>query len=442
MGHRMLPAQNSRGVPLMVVALLALMVCYGLTQPRIQFGEGHPYDAQSYYHMAQQVAAGQPVQELRPFASRIALPWLVGKLFPSDLMLGFTVLNLGFALGALILLGSYLRQFLRSDRLVLLLLILFVSNPASPLRFVFYLPAYTDPPALFFISLLLVLGRRIRRWDLQASLLLAGVGFTGALFRELVICGVLVAGFSHCARLVPGFPWLKVSSAKAVALALLPVAATLAGIAVANGVVESTGDYRYHVQMLGVVRQLFQQATIYPLAWLMAFGAVPLVLLVNLNRSLIAFLGSQQDVLLYLLGMALLAGVVGFHTDRLVFWAYPAVLVLFGKLIESQEWRDTDRLGKVLFFAPLVVAQILAQRALLPIPEDINGALLDPGAAPRLLLSVYGEGANLGQFYSSFMLPSDRVTLMVQYLALAAYFGLLRVTGVGALRTRSAQADR
>ncbi|MCB1672751.1 MAG: hypothetical protein R3F41_17920 [Gammaproteobacteria bacterium] len=414
---------------LLLAGLLALLVFYALSQPRVSFGEGHPYDSQSYFHMAQQVAAGQPVEELRPFASRVALPWLVGKLFPDHLMTGFTVLNLAFGAGGLILLGLYLREFLRSDALILALLILAVSSPNFPFRFVFYLPAYADPAALFFMLLLLVLNRRITGLDAKSALFLGAIGFIGVLFRELVFCAVLLVCFCQAAKLRRQFPFMELRSLKTILLATVPLLATLAGIVLANALVVSTGDYRYQVQMLGVVNQLLQKTSIYPLAWCTAFGVLPGIILLRLNRRMLVFLGTHQDVLLYLLGMALVAATAGFHTDRLVFWAYPAVLVLFGRVMETLPWSDTDRLRKVLFFAPLIVVQALAFRIFLPIPDDVNGALQNPGAAPMLVFSVYGDAANLGQLYAASMLPGDRLVLLSQFVLAAAWFGL--VIGIG-----------
>jgi hypothetical protein len=416
------------GKLLLLLTLPAVILLYGFTQPPIVSGDGHPYDSQSYYHMAEQVAAGERIEELRPFASRVALPWLVGKLFPADLMLGFTVLNIAFALGGLLLLGLFLREFLRSEWLVWSLLLLTVVNPNSPVRFVFYLPAYTDPPALFFITLLLLLNRRIATLNLRTALVFATAGFVGALFRELVLCAVLVTSFCQCASLSVSAPWLRLKSFSALGLALVPVAATLAGIWLANAAVESTGSYQYLVQAQRVITQLVQQPTIYPLAWLTAFGLIPVIILLRLNHRLLGFLGANQDILLYLLGLSLLALVAGFHTDRLVLWAYPAVLVVFGKVLECLPWRDTDRLRKVLFFGPLVLVQTLTFRVFLPIPGDEGGQLFDPGAAPALLFSAYGEAANLGHFYASSMVPGDRITLLIQFALMAVYFGALLAT--------------
>ena len=67
---------------------------FGFTQAPISIEDGHPYDSEAYFAMAEQVAAGEPISTLRPFAYRVALPFLVGTLFPHDIAFGFELLNL------------------------------------------------------------------------------------------------------------------------------------------------------------------------------------------------------------------------------------------------------------------------------------------------------------------------------------------------------------
>lgn len=111
--------------------------------------------------MAEQVAAGEPISTLRPFAHRVALPFLAGTLFPHDIAFGFELLNLVFAVAAAAVFCLFLRCCqLRADTGLLLVLAL-VCASQSPYRFVHFIPAYADPPALFFIVMLLYLGRPV-----------------------------------------------------------------------------------------------------------------------------------------------------------------------------------------------------------------------------------------------------------------------------------------
>lgn len=94
-----------------MVLLIAVAVAYfGFTQEQISIDDGHPYDSQVYYTMAEQVAAGEPISALRPFAYRVALPFLAGSLFPHDIALGFELLNLFFAFATVVVFYLYLRS--------------------------------------------------------------------------------------------------------------------------------------------------------------------------------------------------------------------------------------------------------------------------------------------------------------------------------------------
>ena len=227
--------RTSFAICFLTTVTIAAVIYYGLSQPPISSEGGRPYDAQEYYTMAVQVAAGEPVSVLRPFAYRIALPFLAGVLFPDNIAFGFWSLNL---------------------------------------------------------------------------------------FFSLVTLGVF-----------------------------------------------------------------------------------------------------------YLFGCVLVALFTGFHTDRIVFRSFPAVLLLFGVFFERHLIAKAATRFKLAFFAPLIAAQILAWRAWLPIPDDTRAELFDPGAPQLVLLSACGN-ATLGHVYAATLPAASRLALLAQYLALMLYFGLvLRLAG-------------
>ncbi len=374
--------------------------------------------------MAQQVAAGDPVSSLRPFSYRIGLPWLVGTLFPSDIMFGFRLINLTFAIATLAVLYLFLRGFrLRRDT-CLLLLLLFVCAPQSPLRFVHYIPAYTDPPALFFVVFLLYLTQAVEHLDLRWSIVVTTITVIGVLFREIAICGAMVFAFEKCFRVRSSAPFLMLRSKRNFSLCLPPLALAAVTLALLHSRIEGTGEYHYLQQMVGVVSGLARQPDILALSWLTAFGVIPLVLLLAARRTLSAFLAENQAVAVFLLGSAVLALIAGFHTDRIVFWSFPAVLLLFGVFLERHPHTTAPLAHKLALFLPLALAQMLAFRIWLPIPDDPHGELFNPGAPPLLLLSAYGD-VTLGHTYASTLPEGSRLVLLGQYLAVLVYFGIV-----------------
>lgn len=408
-----------RGGTVLTAAAALAAVGHGLIQEPVTLQDGHPYDAEVYYAMAERAAGGGPASAAAPFAYRVALPYLAGTLFPRDIDLGFKLLNLLFALLTAAVFLLFLRSFRLKPETSLLLLLCLVCMPQAPFRFAHYLPAYTDPPALFFIMLFLYLARAPFRLDLPRSVAVAALAVVGALFREIALCGVLTFAFARCAELRGGPPFLFVRSWRLAGLCLLPAAAAAGTVALLHGLIDGAGAYRYSTTMLGVIGGHVGKPDAFALAWLTAFGAIPLLLALA-GGPLRSFLAENQFVAVFLSGCALLALFSGYHTDRIVFWSYPAVLLLFGVLLERHPIGTAPAGFKLAIFVPLFAVQALAWRAWLPIPDDPNGELLDPGMPPIMLFSAFGD-ATLGHTYASFLPAPARLVLLGQYLAFGAY---------------------
>ncbi len=401
-----------------------LAVFYGVTQNPISLDGGHPYDSMSYYNMAAQVAAGEPIAELRPFAFRLGLPWLVGTFFPDNLDFGFRVVNVTFGVMASLILFVYLKQFLIRNSTVLLLLILYITNPQGPLRFSHYITSYADPPGLFFVLLLLLLSKLIRKLDWKSILTVTLVGIAGCLFREIALCGVLVFVYRNCFHIDGRFPYLHIVSGRNLRLCLFPLIASILTVAAVHLMVDGSGAYQYTTQMMGVVEQLAQQPTIFLLSWLTAFGIVPVAIALGASKAMGQFLYDNQAVAVFLAGSVLLALTSGFHTDRILFWAYPAVLLLFGFLVENHPVTRAGLGIRALFFLPIISAQILAHRMWLPIPDDPRGELFGAGAPEFAVLAPYGD-ATLAHTYASAMMAETRHVLLIQFTAVAIYLGIV-----------------
>ncbi len=402
-------------------ALAAALAAAGhaLVQEPVTLQGGHPYDAETYYAMAERAAAGGSAAATAPFAYRVALPYLAGTLFPRDIDFGFKLLNLLFALLTAAVFYLFLRSFRLRPETSLLLLLCLVCMPQAPFRFAHYLPAYTDPPALFFVLLFLYLARAPFRLNLPRSAAIAALAVVGVLFREIALCGILAFAFARCAELRGGPPFLFVRSRRLAGLCLLPMAAAVGTVALLHGLVDGAGAYRYSETMLGVLGRHLGNPDAFALAWLMSFGAIPLLLLL-LSGPLRGFLAEHQFVAVFLAGGALLALFGGYHTDRIAFWSYPAVLLLFGVLLERRPLGTAPAGFKLALFVPLIAVQALAWRVWLPIPDDPDGELLDPGMPPVMLFSAFGD-ATLGHTYASFLPAPARLVLLGQYLAFGAY---------------------
>jgi hypothetical protein len=408
----------------LAATLLLAAFSYGFSQPAISLNDGHPYDTQSYFTMAEQVAAGEGISELKPFAYRVALPYLVGTFFKDDLDLGFKSINLVFGLLTLILMIDFFKYYKLKRSTILVLLILFVVNPNSVFRFSHFIPAYTDPAGLFFVLLFMVMSYRVKNITLSVGICLFVLAFIGVLFREIVLCGVLVFIYAQCFELKARSPFLVVDKTKKILICGLPLVGALSGIFLTHQVIKATGGYLFSDTIVNVIKQLADQPSIYSVSWLTAFGVIPVVLLIGLNRKMLSFLSHNQSVAIFLFGSILLSLASGFHTDRIVFWAYPAVLLLFGYFIENSPVTDSSIIFKLLFYSPLVIVQAISNRVFSSIPDDPLGNLFAPGPAEHIYFAPYGN-VTLGHIYGSTMIVEDRITLLYQFGALAVYLAML-----------------
>jgi len=416
--------QYSKAEVFLVAILLLAAFSYSFSQPAISLNEGHPFDTQSYFTMAEQAAAGESISELKPFAYRVALPYIVGTLFKNNLDLGFKVLNLGFGLLTLVLMIDYFKHYKLSNLTILVLLILFVINPNSVFRFSQYIPAYTDPAGLFFVLFFMVMGYRVKNITIAMGCGLLILAFIGVLFREIALCGVLVFIYAQCFKSKASPPFLAVNLTKKLLICCLPLIGALSGIFLTHQLINATGGYLFSDTTIGVISQLASKPSIYFVSWLTAFGVIPVVLLIGLNRKMLIFLRQNQSVTVFLLGSILLSLASGFHTDRIVFWSYPAVLLLFGYFIEHSPVTNSRLSFKLFFYVPLVIVQTISNRAFSNIPDDPLGSFFAPGPAEHIYFAPYGN-VTLGHIYGSTMIVEDRITLLYQFGALALYLVIL-----------------
>ena len=408
---------------LLILSIAILIVFYWSTQDAVSLNDGHPYDAQSYHNMAEQVSLGKPISEISPFAYRFALPYIVGKLSPGDLDTGFKIVNIAFGLLTIGVLYIYIGRFVTSSTIVLFSILLYVINPNSPFRFSHFISAYTDPPALFFILLLLLLSSVVQRMNFKWLVIVSSVGVVGMLFREIVLCGVLVFSFTQCAKLKLSAPFIEFSKIRTQYLGLLALLPPLVALIMTHSFVDGVGGYRISNQIIAVLGYLAEEPGGYLLSWLTAFGCVPIVIALLCSKSMLKFLDRNQSIVIFFMGSAVLPLVSGFHTDRIVYWSYPAILVLFAYVLENHPIRYARWPMKLGFFAPLVMAQILAFRVWLPIPDDPLGELAYPGLPEYFLFTPFGE-ATLGHTYASTMLTATRIEMAAQYLILAIISGI------------------
>jgi len=407
-----------RGVVLLVCLIFAGF--YGATQTRIEYRDGQPYDAESYVEMASQAARHQPLSSSKPFVYRVALPWMVGTLFPDDLLGGFRTINVITGVLTFGVLFTVLTRFAAGLALGLTLF-LFVVNPNGPFRFSHFYPALTDYPALLCILLILFIHHRwpgTNPWKIATTSI---VTLLGVAFREIAITApAALLAVAWLSALSPGNGLTLRQRARALLSPwLIPVAVGIVGIALTRVVVTPVGDYSFSVAALASVRNNLTNPLTLPLALFTCYGPC-LVLLVPYWRAVWAKLAEHPEFGTYFMVIAVLAIFGGTHTDRFVYWTFPVVLPLLAVAIGSL---SSERLSiySVTLIASIAVVQILAFRIFGTFPNASFDALASPGRPSLWLFGPFGDDANFAQMYAAYMGSWSRVTLLSQFAGFSCW---------------------
>jgi len=322
-------------------------------------------DGDEYLMASEQIAEGRPQTTEAPAVYRVALPWVVAKLFPKDIPHGYRVLNTIAGGVSALLLVFWLREFGVGAVLQMVVVLMFVASWLAPIRFVSFYPLYVDPPFLPLALLGLILIHRIRvRWSWVRILALSVVCFVGALCREtmlFVACACVLVNVRFPRR--PPSPNDVPMGARC-----LPLAAWVMAIAVTRALPFYP---RYSFSLFGNALFLFRTKPLFTLALAAFFTVGPVLTLALYDwRESGKLLGEHFYLVVYTLG-CLATGYIGGHeTERYWFWAAPVAYVLIAHAMA----RHKDALlHSAWVFVSLVLAQAISERIFWPIPDPGSG---------------------------------------------------------------------
>lgn len=332
------------------------------------------WDSDEYFLMAQQIAAGERITAAAPYAYRVLTPWMVATCCAGDIQRGFLVVNLAAGVLMSALLVWWLRPFVASAGVRLLMVAAYAWQWHGPIRFTFYYPAYVDPVfQAFVLAALIACERLVARPTAAAGAGFVGLSALGAFARETMLIAPTAALFgSLVAR-----PRWAAAAAGWMRTALL---ATLAALVGARFLATPRPGY-------GAVEAALMHIATKPvesivLVWFIAFG--PMVAFIAYDwRATLGFLRRRPDLAAWPVVCIALAYVGGHDTERYLFWAMPVMYLLVAQSIE----RHARIVSSTAVASVAVVGQLLSERVLWPVP--------DPGSAVTALSSVQGVGARI-----------------------------------------------
>lgn len=334
-----------------LTAIGVLGAAFAATQPMMPGGAGH--DGLFYLRMAGQIQQGLPPEAINPFVLRVGAPWAAATVAGAagiSLTDAFFFINLLASAITAVLFAAWLRGHVADAVTRLTLVVFFLVSPYSSFRFTFHYPALTDPIAMLFLMLgLVVLDRASRRIDAASAIAMLITVAIGCAFRELVLVSAIAAIFVRPWQLTPSaFLWRTV-----------PLAGVVTIGAIRSWVIATPSNY----SLIGAVWQWLGWKTLsmMALAFLFVFGPL-LILPVQWWRTTLRVAIARPDLVVFT-GIFVAAGWLGASdTERILVYASPVVLMLIGKNLA-----DIRLSGGSVAFAQLVVFQLLAYRVFVPI---------------------------------------------------------------------------
>ena len=428
----------------------AIFIILSLVAARAQKAERVFGDAKQYHHASVQFAGHvRPVAAEGPFVFRIGTPWLASAVNPLvqrltppwldalvddatglDDVIPFYAVNITACLLFVVLFVEYLRCFVASAGVRLLLVTAWMAQWHAPVRWIYFNPVNVEPLFLLVVIVALLAIEQTRtRSAVTAALMLAPLTLIGTLCRESMILVPLALAASRMPAV-----WGDARRWRVAAALAMPFIAWLAALVVTRQLATATNAYRPWSEPVMMLRR--KGIDTWLLAWFFTFGPAAVALMAAAAGDLRRFLRRRPELAVWIAGCGVLAFAGGTDTERILGWAAPVVYVLAGLAVERHR-AALRRLPAVIVL--LVSAQLLSSRLLWPVPvgDDEGPALRALGvtwaavyAALDRVLVIEHYYSNLWSFYGSRSLHA--AILIVDVCFVAAVAVLLRRRAVTA----------
>jgi hypothetical protein len=385
------------GAATLLFAAISVVSKYGQTITLVRY-----WDSDEYYWMTYNMATHQPIRASAPWVYRILIPWLAS--FPSRYLLArgypyhvltypYYVINVTAALVTAFLLIVWLKKYVESRGIRLLVVALFLAEWHGPARFVYFYPMYVDPPFIVFLfgGLMLIDSNREDAPE-RISPLLTLVCMLGTFCRESMILIPLTFIVAHNPWTAGPRGWHWRRDLPSVAA---PLVASVLALAFAHAAVSPKSPYSSAEAALTMSRQ--KPVFTWVLAWFFTFGPGVVAVICTDWKGALAFLRQRPDLAFYLSACGLFGFFGGTDTERVLFWALPVVYLLAARAAERQWTAHTSR----LLLTVLALAQVISERTLWPIPDVLTSptAFRDLGSAGARLHAALNRVIVMDDYY-------------------------------------------
>lgn len=398
-------------IAIILIAFVATNILSAAFQPQTTFNDGKGWDGVIYYSITEALVQGQTPSDGSSRLYRVAVPLLVSFVSPSDLLLGFKIVNIIANTLTVILLAYWLQLYLRDWRIRTGLVIAFMTQFHGWTRAVYYTPIHVDPWTFLLLLAGLIGIYHYRKDPSPVKLIfLIIVSVVGVLIREITLVIPLSLLFvenplsqSNLREMFVEINLRRIPSL--LKLSLLPMLAGLITFGAIRLFVTNEYSYGEHAFHWAYEKPLLT----YIHAWFIAYGPIVAMLACNPKRN-VRFLLNNQYILAFLVGFVLLGLFGGGDTERHLYLGMAAIYLLIGRSLE--DCRDSLSLPFILV---LITAQVISQRILWIIPDYPNNCI-----TPKPIFTILSNCFNPLDLWSFRGERSIEALSLLQYLLLSA----------------------
>lgn len=379
-----------------LVAFLLLNLTYASSQPLTTINDGLGHEGRIYHAMAKGFPRQMPPHGTAPDVYRPGMPLLVAALAKSQdwvISAGFDRLNVIFNALSVIGLTLLLRRHVASASARLLVIIVFMIEPHSPVRYAYFSPMDITPATMAWLAAGLCaigwyqLRPTLFRMGAVAVLVGMGVGFHEVVL-VVAVCALFCAAPEQSSN---DWRWLPLASGTASYLVLR------------LWTVETPSAFSGYDE---IFRGLSEKSLLqYGLAWFLVFGPF-LALPVIFWRQSVRFLVDRPVLLVYLSITAVLGWSIGGDAERPIVLASPVVYILIARAME---------LSRLDTISGAAVSLLLAQALSLRVFTHVGGPI-DP---PQAISEVWER---LGSESTKWLLSYDNMWSRTCAPAMTAFY--------------------
>jgi hypothetical protein len=339
-------------------------------QYQISHNNGMGMDGVEYYKIADDFNNNLTPEARAPFVYRIGTPYLAHLVSPTDLILGFKIINIVSGSLIPIVLLFWISLFSRQKYIRLLIIVLFSLTWHSPLRLSWYYPVHSDPLAILVMLKLLVLLHFILIKQSNRNLLITSFSIltvAGVFIREICLIPSVLLIISDLDFFILKEDLKKSRVYLKNKLYIFPFILGMIVILILHLTVHKNNSYSFINAAYGWIYR--KSLLMYLHSWLLAFGPVLFIIIYKWRDSLrFLKLSKISSAFIIILSFMGLAG--GSDTERLLYWSMPVIYIMLASVINSN---INLFKGKFLIIY-LSILQLINMRVFWLIPDYPNNS--------------------------------------------------------------------